>query len=69
MGSARLMQILAFLPFPSCLWFSTAAEHGSNSFSRVVSSVCHFGLISCEDTTETLLEQFREELAKWNNLH
>lgn len=68
-GSVRLTEILAFLPFPSFLCFSTAAERGSDSFPRVVSSVCHFALISCEDINETVLEQFREDLVKWNNLH
>lgn len=66
-GSARLTGILAFLPFLSFLCFSTAAENGSASFSRVVSSACHFALISCEHITEALLEQFRKDLVKWNN--
>lgn len=68
-GFAWLTQILAFLPFPSFLSFSTAADHGSGSFSRTVSSVCHLVLISCGDITVALLEQFKKDLAKWNNLH
>ena len=62
--------VLSFLPFPFSLYsFCRAAECGSNSFARVVSSACHFALVSCEDITETLLEQFREDLVKWNDLH
>lgn len=56
--SGRLMPVFASLPFPSFLCFSAAAEYGRDSFSRVVNAVCHFDLISCEDITETLLEQF-----------
>lgn len=67
--STWFMQFLAFLPLPSFLSFSAAAEHGSGSFLRTVSSVCHFVLISCEDITEALLEQFKKHLVKWNNLH